>query len=54
MLQAGWKHYFVLKNQCNQSDTYGREVKQMLFNPMESDTSSITLQSNFAFCFIFN
>ena len=33
-LQAGWKSYYMLENQCNQSDTRGWEVKLMLFNAM--------------------
>ena len=33
-LQAGWKSYYLLGSQCNQSDTCGWEVKLMLFNAM--------------------
>ena len=33
-LQAGWKSYYLLENQCNQSDTCESEVKLMLFNAM--------------------
>ena len=33
-LQASWKSYYLLENQCNQSDACGWEVKLMLFNAM--------------------
>ena len=33
-LQAGWKSSYMPENKCNQSDTHGWEVKQMLFNSM--------------------
>ena len=29
-LQAGWKSYYLLENQCNQSDTCGWEVTNVV------------------------
>ena len=33
-VRAGWKSYYLLEKQCNQSDTCGWEVKLLLFNAM--------------------